>query len=375
MAAKKDPTISMSNRLVFLRASLLLSISLTLRAIFSLDLQSMFRHQLVETSSFRERVTKLSFQRGNSTYPRIAYVTFCHLLTTSRFEEFIFPAVEWWVPADEPYFVVLSRSWQSRYNQLLETDDNFTRFKSRIHPIFVDCPEGKGPECVCCKQQMGMLYMMEHYDYEWLVYHDDDNFVRSSYMRAFLTNISIGELLVMTSGPAPRLLGQFGWLSKRSPYMCSSDFNYSFPWGQMVAYNRRTLHHLRRGLELGGLVKQCVEYRVNHDVGNALFHWMYQLPEIRLFIGNRPSWPQPWFVGVHGVGRCERFECPMHEIAQRLSHSKYDPPLNELPVQWRTGGMTGFRTTPTFQAYGDPSQWNETWHTMPIKDCRGSGNN
>lgn len=318
--------------------------------------------------------TKLSFQRGNISYPRIAYVTFCHLITTGRFEEFIFPALEWWVPADEPYFVVLSRSWQSRYNQLLETNDNFTKFNSRIHPIFVNCKEGKASECVCCKQQEGMLYMMEHYDYDWILYLDDDNFVRSSYMRAFLTNISTSELLAITSGPAPRLLGQFGYLPlEKTPYLCTKDMNYSYSWGQMVAYNRRTLQHIRRGLELGGLVKQCVEYGVFHDVGNAIFHWMYQLPDLRLFLGNRPSWPQPWFLGVHGVGRCQEagFDCPMHEIAERLNRSQYAPPLDNLPMQWRTGGKAGFRTTSTFQAYGDPSQWDEVWHTMPIQDCLG----
>ena len=320
--------------------------------------------------------TKSLFQRGNISYPRIAYVTFCHLITTSRFEEFIFPALEWWVPADEPYFVVLSRSWQSRYQQLVETDANFTRFRSRIHPIFVKCTEGKASDCVCCKQEEGMLYMMEHFDYDWLLYHDDDNFVRSSYMRAFLTNISVNELLVMTSGPAPRLLGQFGYLPRRqTPYYCSTDWNYSYPWGQMAAYNRRTLAHVRRGLELGGLVKQCVEYGVAHDVGNALFHWMYQLPELRLFIGNRPTAPQRWFVGAHGVGRCENRDCPMQEIAERFNRSMFDPPLDDLPIQWRIGGMNGFRTTSTFQAYGDPSTWDDIWHIMPIQDCLGPANN
>jgi hypothetical protein len=187
-------------------------------------------------------------------------MAFCHLSSIKRFEDFRFPALEWWVPADEPYFVVLSESWQSRFNQLLETDDNFTRFYSRIYPVFVKCSRGRDPECVCCKQHEGMLYMIKNFDYDWLVYHDDDNFVRSSYMRAFLANISTKQLLVMTSGPAPRLLGKFGYLSRRrthskctkdqfgylsrrrTPYKCTKDWNYSFPWGQMVAYNRRTLH-------------------------------------------------------------------------------------------------------------------------------------
>ena len=102
---------------------------------------------------------------------------------------------------------------------------------------------------------------------------------------------------------------------------------------------------------------------------------MYQLPELRLFIGNRPTMPQRWFLGAHGVGRCEHLYCPMHEIAERFSRPMYDPPLDDLPIQWRTGGMTGFRTTSIFQAYGDPSQWDDIWHIMPVEDCLGSGGN
>ena len=31
----------------------------------------------------------------------------------------------------------------------------------------------------------------------------------------------------------------------------------------------------------------------------------------------------------------------------------------------------GYKSTPTFQKYGDPRTWNEQWHTMPTDDCRG----
>jgi hypothetical protein len=311
----------------------------------------------------------VSFQRGNSSYPRMAYLTYSHLNSTSRFDDLIFPALEGWVPVDEPYFIILSKMWQSRYEELRTSHANFTKYENRIQPIFVDCNEGKTPEVECCKQEEGMLYMMKHYDYDWLIYLDDDNYIRSSYLRDFLTTISMNEVLVLTSGPSSRLLGIYGYLPQKSPYKCSRDPSYTFPWGQVIAYNRATLQHIRKGLELHGLLKQCLEYQVFHDVGNALFHWMYQLPEVKLHISDRPNEMRSELMGSHGVGRCEHFPCPMQAQAKRFKSQVYDPPVPPFAMVWRN--TTGFRTTPTFQTYGDPSRWTDEWHTMPTKDCIG----
>lgn len=316
-----------------------------------------------------QNVKRLIQESMNETYRRIAYVTYAHLKSSSRFEDLIFPSLDLWVPPDEPYFIVLSQLWKSRYEELTASNANFRKYKARIQPIYVDCIEGKSPRVECCKQELGILHMIENYDYDWLIYLDDDNFIRSTHLRTFLTGISINDLLVLTSGPSSRMLGKFGFIPDRAPYKCSHDPSYSFPWGQVVAYNRATLQLIRKGLELHGLSKQCLEYNVFHDVGNALFHWMYQLPELHLQISDRPYELRPDLLGTHGVGRCGYFSCSMQDIAILFRHPLFDPP-NPFPMVWRNT-TTGYRTTSTYQNYGDPSQWIEIWHTMPTTDCLG----
>jgi hypothetical protein len=316
-----------------------------------------------------QNVKRSALESKKGIYRRIAYVTYAHLKSTSRFDDLIFPSLDLWVPPDEPYFIVLSEMWKSRYEELIVSNTNFTKYKARIQPIYVDCAEGKGPRVVCCKQELGVLHMIDNYDYDWLIYLDDDNFIRSSHLRTFLTGISITDLLVLTSGPSSRMLGKFGFIPDRAPYKCSQDPSYSFPWGQVVAYNRATLQHIRKGLQLHGLSKQCLEYNVFHDVGNALFHWMYQLPELHLQISDRPYELRPDLLGAHGVGRCGYFSCSMQDIADLFRHPLFDPP-NPFPVVWRNTS-TGYQTTTTYQQYGGPSQWTEVWHTMPTRDCLG----
>lgn len=312
------------------------------------------------------------FQRGNSTHPRIAYLTYAHLKETDRFEELIFPALETWHPLDEPYFVILSNQWKSRYDELLlvsSNSNNFSHYQSRMQMVFVNCSEGKTPEVECCKQEEGMLYMMEHYDYDWIVYLDDDNYIRSTFLRQFLTNMPMNELMVGTSGPSARYLGIYGYLPFKSSYKCSREKSYSYPWGQVVAYNRATLHHIHRGLQLHGLLKQCLEYDIYHDVGNAMFHWMYNLPEFQLKISDRPNEGHRNIMGCHGIGRC-KFPCTMVDMHERYGAAYYQPEIPKAFIpMWRNA--SGFQTTRTFGTHGDPSLWKTEWHTMPVVDCLG----
>jgi hypothetical protein len=315
-----------------------------------------------------EEDNKLSFQKGNSTHPRIAYMTYLHLNVTNRFEELIFPSLDTWHPHNEPYFVILAEMWRSRYNELIVSHVSFTKYQHRLHIVYVDCPEGKTPRAECCKQEDGMLYMLDHYDYDWLIYLDDDNYMRSTYARDFLTNLSTTELMVLTSGPTPRLLGMYGYLPQKAKYKCCKDPSYSFAWGQVIAYNRATLARIHQGLKLHGLLKQCLEYNVYHDVGNALFHWMYRLPEIRLRISDRPNEMRSENMGAHGIGRCKRTGCPMEQIHDWYDKPHYKPPL-PYQLEWRNA--SGYQTTPTFRNFGCPSSWVDEWHTMPIVDCLG----
>lgn len=311
-----------------------------------------------------------TFLKGNSTHPRIAYLTYLHLNGTAgidRFENLIFPTLNTWHPLDEPYFVILADMWRSRYEELVATHANFTKFQNRLEIVFVDCVEGKTPESECCKQEEGMLYVMDRYDYDWLIYLDDDNYMRSSITRDYLTNLTTIEPLVLTSGPSTRMLGRYGYLPQKSSYKCSKDPSYLYPWGQVIAYNRATLAQIHKGLRMHGLLKQCLEYNVYHDVGNALFHWMYRIPEIRLRISDRPNEMRNEMLGSHGIGRC-KFGCSMDQIHDWYNKPHYQPSKPYL-IEWRNA--TGFQTTRTFRTHGCPSTWTNEWHTMPAADCLG----
>jgi hypothetical protein len=333
------------------------------------EVSEISRRQDTINSDRQEMDTNTARGQETSNRTRIAYLTYTHLQGgPNRFHELTFPSLDTWVPADEPYYIILSEEWRSTYDELVITNSNFSLYKSRMHPIFVPCPEGKTLDSECCKQEQGMLHMIIHYDYDWLIYLDDDNYVRSNYMRDFLTNLSTSEIMVLTSGPTPRFLGIFGYLPQKSPYKCLKDPDFTYPWGQAVAYNRATQHHLQQGLRLKGLLKQCRTYRVHHDVGNALFHFMYNLPEIRLRISDRPSDMRDEYLGAHGVGRCPHFKCDMLTVHTWYSSLTYQPPVNHSYV-WRNA--SGFFQTATYKMYGAPSNWTTEWHTMPVEDCLG----
>ena len=127
------------------------------------------------------------------------------------------------------------------------------------------------------------------------------------------------------------------------------------------------MERIRHGLELGGLVKQCVEFGVTHDVGNALWNWMYSFDTVWIRTRDRPDFVKPWDVVVHGIGRCYKFSCPMDEVHRRVATIK-DPKRSEYMYLWHT--VDGFHSTPTYQKYGDPWTWTTEWHTMPVADCR-----
>ena len=127
------------------------------------------------------------------------------------------------------------------------------------------------------------------------------------------------------------------------------------------------MERIRRGLELGGLVKQCVEFGVTHDVGNALLNWMYSLDALWIRTRDRPMGVKPWDVVVHGIGRCIGVECPMQHVHNFVG-PRVAPNRSEYQYLWHT--VDGFRSTPTYQKYGDPWTWTTEWHTMPVEDCQ-----
>ena len=143
------------------------------------------------------------------------------------------------------------------------------------------------------------------------------------------------------------------------------------------------------GLRLGGLVKQCVEYDVNHDVGNAIFHWMYSLPyasfprtmNLKLMkmrdldgLKGKMEGKMNFFrgdtVGIHGIDIADYFSQEKF-WSLRLNDSirVFDKDKPPSEVYFGFGNVSGFHSTDTFSTYGSPDEWREKWQTMNRSDC------
>lgn len=307
---------------------------------------------------------------------RIAYITFTHLNGTQRFQEMIIGSVETWLPPKEVYFVVMSSMWKETYEEALRTNSSFlSSHARRIEPLFVNCPEGKFGESPCCKQQEGLLEMIRRgylSRYEWFVFMDDDVYLRDGFLRDYLGQLSHQQPVVLAGGMPPKRLGQSGYKTRRrTPYNCSNDPNYTYPHGQPAVYSRAALQRIRNALELGGLVRQCREFGLTHDSGNALLHWMHSLDEIWFRIGDRPDSFRNYYLGSHGVGRCRAGRaCPMRWVHNIYTGLPSMHPPNRSNYTYRWHRVNGFRSTRTYQEHGDPSKWT-SWHTMPTEDCAG----
>ena len=351
----------------------------------------------------------------------VAFVTFVHLMDFSRFERFIFPALDTWLSLQQTdnqtstasssttaavlpsiYYVVLNRQWQNKYEtQLCPQYPQYC--PSRIRPVYVDCPEGKFGASPCCKQEQGLAQLLHSTNYQFYAYHDDDVYFRTDHLVEYLTELHQTDLrpnrpFIITGGHfrANRYLGQQGYIQKKHErnYSCSvDDGNFTYHWGQPVLYPRHTLEYVAFGFRKGGLTKQCQEYQLTHDAGNAVFHWMYSLPELRIRFFVYPTRSDLTSFGTHGVSRFI-LEGPtlresrqqqqqlqqkqnqsvghvtkdMHSLHQKYHYDRY--PFKKQDIR-RWHNVTGFHQTETYRLYGDPSTWKKKWHTMPTSDCMG----
>merc|ERR1712232_486716 len=91
--------------------------------------------------------------------------------------------------------------------------------------------------------------------------------------------------------------------------------------GQPVVYNRDALELILPGLRWNGLVRQCLEFNVTHDVGNAIFHWMYSIPTARFRANNYkaynklPSHFRDDIIAHHGLGTSKELNMKkFHEL-------------------------------------------------------------
>mmetsp|Transcript_19743 Transcript_19743/g.29312 ORF Transcript_19743/g.29312 Transcript_19743/m.29312 type:complete len:472 (+) Transcript_19743:116-1531(+) len=303
---------------------------------------------------------------------KIAIVLFTHLSSTSSMERFIFPALETYFQNEtEPLFLVMTNQWKDTYKNLCQS---YSTYCDRLKILWVDCPEGYFGESPCCKQEKGLLELLKlERSYDWILFADDDTYFPMKYLKKLLlwrirpSHNSTSQILFTGNGLGARQLGQFGYMKPwTTPYLCSPDYRY--PWGQPVIYSKASLNLIKRGFELGGLVKQCLEYNVTHDAGNAIFHWMYGIPDIAIQVqtfaeeGPRAS----DVLAIHGIDRIykDKRTLTMHQV-----HSSISPHFGWKKYHRQVRVRPGFNQTSTFQQFGHPSTWMDEWHTMPRVDC------
>ena len=304
--------------------------------------------------------------------PRIAYITFTHLNGTQRFEDMILRSIDTWLPAQEPYFVVISNMWKQQFQDLFKVNVP-SAYQKRIHAVFVDCPEGQFGLSPCCKQEQGLLYVWSTYahQYEWFVFMDDDIYMRPNFLEGYVATLPAhDEPIVLTSGAPPHPLGQAGYMRSKKAYNCSKDHEFTYPWASLAIYNRYALRLISNGLRLGGLTKQCLEFRVTHDTGNAILHWMYSIPTIFIAVPLRPDRKKNHFLALHGVGRCETKKCNMHVLHKWYTRTYRQPP-NRSDYRYAWHNVSGFKTLQHYAQYGSPERWTTVWHTMPTSACTG----
>ena len=279
-------------------------------------------------------------------------------------------------------YVVLAKKWKSKYEDLLfgantTNTSIYTKYASRIEPIFVDCPEGYYGEAPCCKQDKGLTMIQQSYDF--YVYMDDDVYIRHDFLLSFLSLIPTEDMVVIVGSVESKRLGQTGYLRKQKrTYNCSDEILY--PWGQPAIYTHSTLQYIQNGLKHGGITKQCLEYGVLHDVGNALFHFMYQLDYIYLDVASFMGNFREELYGMHRIGRGggdakgpgKETMYYVHQRFQIPRYAKEKWPKHKI----RRFQSNEYQTTKTYKLYGEPSTWSDDdqWHTMPIRDCMGENN-
>ena len=240
---------------------------------------------------------------------QVAHITFSHMKSFDHWTNVILPATDLFIPTNDVYYVVLSNHWEQTYNAIKGTDERY----QRIVPLFVNCPEGHFGESPCCKQELGLIQFQDEIlvdnagngtsgttttkSYDWIMYMDDDMYIRKEALETWLnymnyahdaiTNkVNITHDPIVLSSDIGHGLGQSGYLPVKGPgkngmanYECIGaggvDDHYNYPWGQPIVYNQPAFQIVLKAFRLGGLVKQCREYGVTHDAGNAILHWMY----------------------------------------------------------------------------------------------------
>ena len=246
----------------------------------------------------------------------IIYITFAHLKNTKPFDNMIFPSLDTFLKNEPyPYFVVLNENWKEQYSGLCT---NHTTYCERIEPIWVNCSEGYYGASPCCKTDRGLAEIFRlHPDVDWYMYMDDDYYVRSDYLRNLLSTLDDDDPVML----GPEQIFPLGLSQHRRKYNCSFYKQDKIAAANLALNNRGAMKRMHRGFELGAIQKQCQEFSVTHDGGNAIMHWMYSLPTLRQPTAqksvDRYLEGQTKFVGP-------QINIGMHKIAFYSSHKQIE---------------------------------------------------
>jgi hypothetical protein len=314
-------------------------------------------------------------EAGSFAPPSIAFITFSHLNTLDNLLNLINASLSTWL-VDDALYVIYSETSRTSFATICQHAPK--PLCERIVPIFVDCPDGYWGESPCCKMQKGLFQIYEHYGerYQFFVYMDDDQYLRRLMLSSFLAQFDASRPILFTAGSldgSAATLGQSGYLHANASYQCSTSADFTYPWGLLTVYSREALKQVLNGFRLGGLVRVCKAFKVTHDVGNAIFHWMFGLTEVRIHIAYRfPFLSVPLGAsrlnesfGMHGVAATKgQFGKPNN---MTTIHNSYKLSPFQLPTIHKFKSR-GFQSTSIYQQYGDPRTWTE-WHAFTPRDC------
>lgn len=400
--------------------------------------------------SYQERLHKLNQLPAESIH-RTAFITFSYVKhdDTHKLLDFLLPAVDTWA-APTAYWYNATGMFESEDRTFYQNEDHtlhnsfrlyvvFSQVSKdpfekmcgseskqlppekqalckRIHPIYVDCPEGGYGQSPCCKQQKGLLEIFkdDYPLYDWYAFFDDDVYLRKEYIAKVLHVLQPPDfpMAAVAYNQDKRFIAQKGSGSKTCGKEGMDHFMY--PWGQPIFYSRGAMSTMARGYRANSLTLQCAAFNLTHDVGNQVLNWMYSLPMAALPpLVSLPIMRKDHF-GSHWVGRDDVREdlygedkqvtrrvytasdrvgryrtyiqkmLPKGEFSFYETHKKWMKPAMKHPkvkdlatvrnetLAWYKN-VTGFRQTDTFAVHGDPQTWKEgQWFTMQYTDCVGA---
>ena len=166
------------------------------------------------TKVWEERLHSLNQLPAESVH-RVAFITFSYVKydDPSKLLDFLLPAVDTWaapttsnatssdgatinnnevendVASRPPLYVVFSQFSREPFEKICaNVSPEQQSLCSRLHPIYVDCPEGKQGASPCCKQQKGLLEIFkdDYPLYDWYAFFDDDVYLRKEYLAKVL---------------------------------------------------------------------------------------------------------------------------------------------------------------------------------------------